>query len=238
MSTLRISHLLDQKVHAVDGEVGTIYDACFTDDTWRVEHLVLETGEYFHKRRLIMDPRLLLTKEATEDGKSSGEIRVAVTCADILASPDYMADPPISEQKAHDPLLHPRFLWFPKGDLVKLVARPMGAPSKDLEANEEKAREQGYNVHLQSFREVRGYSVYAAAEVKTSDDHEKACIGHVDDFKMSCHDQQIVQVVINTGVGKKEGALALQPRDVDHIDWADVHIYLHRSRAELGLPVW
>lgn len=235
MSTFQLSHLLDQKVRAIDGQVGTVCDAYFSDDLWRVEHFVLQTGTYFESRKLIVDPRLvIMAVPAANDGKAR-EILLSATCAEILASPDYMVDPPVSEQKAHDPLLYPRFLWFPKGGLNKVVSRPMGAPEKDLEINEEKARALGYNPHLQSFREVRGYTVYAAEDEKTSDDHEKAVVGHVEDFVVTPEDQRIVQVLVSGNGGKSDRAMVLQPNDVEQINWADVHMYLRRSRAELGL---
>lgn len=237
MPTIRLSSLLDQKVLAIDGEVGKVYDAYFSDDLWRLEHFVLQTGTYFDSRKLIVDPRLVVMAVPVEKDLKAREILVSATCEEILASPDYMADPPISEQKAHDPLLHPRFLWFPKGGLGKVVSRPMGAPQEDLDVNEDRAREQGYNPHLQSYREVRGYSVYAAADEKTSDDHEKALVGHLEDFIMTSDDQRIVQVIVSTAAGKSDSAMVLQPHDVEHIDWADVHVILRRNRAELGLPV-
>jgi len=237
MPTIRVSSLLNQKVHAIDGEVGMVFDAYFSDDLWRVEHFVLQTGARFDSRKLIVDPRLVLMAVPAEHTETAREILVSATCAEIMASPDYMADPPISEQKAHDPLLHPRFLWFPKGGLGKVVSRPMGAPQKDMEVNEERAREQGYNPHLQSYREVRGYSVYAAADEKTSDDHEKSMVGHLEDLVVMIDDLRIVQVIVSTGTAKTASAMVLQPNDVEHIDWADVHVYLRRNRAELGLPV-
>ena len=237
MPTIRMSTLIDQHVHAIDGGVGTIYDAYFSDDLWRVEHFVIETGAYFDRRKLIVDPRIIVMDAPPGMEEKPKEILVSATCAEILASPDYMADPPISEQKAHDPLLHPRFLWFPKGGLAKMVSRPMGAPQEDLEVNEDKARAQGYNPHLQSYREVRGYSVYAADDEKISDDHEKALVGHLEDFIMTSDDQRIVQLIVSTGTAKTDSAMVLQPNDVEQINWADVHMYLRRSRAELGLPV-
>jgi hypothetical protein len=62
-------------------------------------------------------------------------------------------------------------------------------------------------------------------------------VGHLEDFIMTSDDQRIVQVIVSTGTAKTDSAMVLQPNDVEQINWADVHMYLRRSRAELGLPV-
>jgi len=236
MSTVSMSSLLDRNVFAADGEVGTLHDIYFSDDTWRVEHFILQTGHYFQSRRLIMEPRLVLPEAGHGGGGAPSDIRLDATRKEILASPDYLTDPPVSEQRAHDPALHPRFLWFPTGDTTKIVLRPLGAGEEAMKGNEAETIARGLNPHLQSFREVRGYAVHPSVDADDEETADRTCIGHVDDLLIRVDDLRIEQVIIDTGHGRSD-ILSVQPGDVKRIDWADVHLYLRRTRAELGLPV-
>jgi len=212
-------------VHALDGEVGSLSDVYFSDDNWNVAHLILETGHHFKKRKLMINPDLVFV------GSSSlhGDLNVNATCDDILHSPEYMSDPPVSEQKGHDPALHPRFLWFPTGDSTKVVSRPLGAGADALAIDESKARAQGHNPHLRSFCEVRGYAVYQTAELED-------CIGHVADFAITAENEQIKQIVVDQCGPNAGELLYVLPGDIDCIDWATVRVFLNRSRVELGIP--
>lgn len=229
MPIYRASSLLGRKISTSDGEVGTLHDVHFSDHTWLVEHLIVETGTYFRNRRLIVDQSLILPAVDLSDPAARGEIRLDATQDSILASPDYATNPSVADQKANDPRLQTRLLWMPAGDSTKLVSRPMGARPEDLEVNEAESYERGHDPHLRSFREVRGYAVYASG---TSD----GVLGHVTDLMIMSESHAIVQMLINTGTGPKD-ELAVQPSDVDRIDWADVHVYLHRTHAELNVPV-
>ncbi len=230
MPIYRASSLLGRKISTSDGEVGTLYDVHFSDHTWLVEHLIVETGTYFHHRRLIVDPSLILPAIEPFDPAAPGEVLLDATRDAILASPDYATDPSVADQKANDPRLHPRFLWMPAGDSTKLVSRPLGAPAEDLEVNDAEAFARGHNPHLRSFREVRGYAVYASGT-------SEVVLGHVKDLMVMSESHSIVQMLINMGNGLPEDELAVQPCDVDRIDWADVHVYLHRTHAEMDVPV-
>ena len=237
MTTIRMSSLLDRNIIASDGAVGALYDIYFSDDTWVVEHIILQTGAFFESRRLIMDPGLLLAESGIDGGSTTSDILVATTRKEILASPDYMADPPVSEQRSHDAALHPRFLWFPTGDMTKVVLRPLGADEDALTGSSETSIAEGHNPRLQSFREVRGYAVHTATGEEDGEQKDLACIGHVADLLFTPGNQHIEQVIIDTGHGPTRDELMVQPSVVRSIEWADVHMYLRLTRAELGLAV-
>jgi len=225
----RLSSLLGRKLIASDGEIGEVNDFYFDDNAWRLAYLVVHTSSEFDGRRLLMDPQWIVLPSTASDASATGAIRVDATCAEILASPDYTEDPPVSEQKAHDERLHPRFLWFPRLDGGKLALRPMGAPAEDLAVDEEEAREKGHNPHLRSFVEVRGYAVLAAGVVEE-------VVGHVLDLAVSECGPEVTQILINTGLGQSGDILTVEPEDVGRIDWHDLRVHLHRSHAELTLP--
>jgi sporulation protein YlmC with PRC-barrel domain len=232
MSSYRMSSLLGRKVHASDGEVGTLHDIYFSDDAWLVEHMIVQTGTYFRRRRLLVPPQLIVLDEDRPDVPKITDVFVNATCEEILASREYTDAPSVSDQRAIDPRLHPYFLWFPKVEAAKTVLRPMGAGEKDLEVNEAEVRGRGHNPHLQSFLEVRGYAVYkSGADIAEEADE---LIGHVQEFVVSSANQHIQQVLIDTVDGSKNETMIVEPQDIEEINWANVHLYLRRTHDESG----
>lgn len=228
MSSYRIASLLGCTVLASDGKVGTLHDVYFSDESWALSYWVLETGTYFHDRKLLMGPALMTLPDMKVMCDTPMTINVRATRAEVLASPDYMDDPSVSDQKAHDPRLHPFFLWFPKFDGSKIASRPMGAPPDLLANNQAEADRLGHNTHLRSFVEVCGYAVH------TLDGGEEK-IGHVLDMEFSEHDQRLTQLLINTGLGRSGGLLLVEPKDVQLIDWSDLRLHLRLTQAEMGV---
>jgi len=106
----------------------------------------------------------------------------------------------------------------------------MGAPPDDLALNHEESRRLGQNSHLRSFLEVRGYAVH------TLDGGEEK-IGHVLDMEFSEHDQQLTQILINTGFGRMGELLVTTPSDVERIDWSDLRLHLRLTYADMGVAV-
>lgn len=228
MSMYRMSSILGRKVMAVDGEVGTLQDFYFSDETWKVVHFVVQTGTYFRGRRLIMHPSLVISGTIPNDKHKLENIQVRATCDEVLASPDYMDDPSVSDQKSHDSRLHPHLLWFPTFDFSKVALRPMGATQESLDVNHAEVLQLGQNPCLQSFREVRGYAVLAEEPVDT-------IIGHVLDLLVMGDNHSIEQVLINTGPAHLGDLMIVRPTHIKRIEWSSLHVYLSRTLFELGI---
>lgn len=228
MSTYPIASLLGRKLTATDGEIGAIHDVYFSDASWRVEHIVIQTGSRFRSRQLLLDPKLLHPDHEAAEFERPGVISLDAPRSALLHAPGPSSDPPVTEQKAHHPRLHPYLLWMPAGDATKLVSRPRGAATQDLAEEDEEARAHGYNPHLRSLREVRGYAPHLVGDRRTT-------IGHVFDFVATHEDHHIVQVLLHTRDASGMHDLATPPENVQHIDWADVCLYLYHAPEAAAL---
>lgn len=228
MSTYALSSLLGRKVSTTDGDVGAIDDVYFSDSEWCLEHVVVKTTSRYSGRRLLMNPELISTQNATPDATGSAAILLDATRDILLGCPDASADPPVVEQKAHHPRLYPYLLWMPTGDSTKLVQRPLGGAAEDLREDDAEAEAHGYNPHLRSLAEVRGYGVKV--------DGNDAKIGHIEDLIARQEDHQIVQILLRVRDGQGNHDIALAPEDVQHIDWSQVTVFLHRAPEGVVLP--
>ena len=49
-------HVKDFTIHAVDGEIGSVVDIYFDDETWAIRYLVVDTGGWLGGRRVLISP--------------------------------------------------------------------------------------------------------------------------------------------------------------------------------------
>ncbi len=79
-------------VKALDGEVGVVADFIIDDDTWEIKFLVVDTGNWFSGKKVLLSPSWI--KEIDWEDSS---IVVKATINDIKNSPEYDHGKPISE---------------------------------------------------------------------------------------------------------------------------------------------
>ena len=166
-----INSLNESLVNATDGEIGRVKDVYFDDAAWAVRYLVVETGTWLARRKVLISPYSLVVPIV--DGRA---IDVSLTRAQVKGSPTIDTHKPVSRQheRAHLSYYgHPEYwsgsgLW---GDQPCPAASSV-APRlfereelSDLLANPDDS-------HLRSAARVTGYHVQAA----------DGGIGHVDDF--------------------------------------------------------
>jgi hypothetical protein len=51
-----ISDLHGSAVHASDGDIGSVNQAYFDDESWGVRYLVVETGNWLNDRQVLVSP--------------------------------------------------------------------------------------------------------------------------------------------------------------------------------------
>jgi hypothetical protein len=159
-------------VLAGNREVGKVHDFYFHDDTWLIRYLVVETGHWLARRKVLITPGAL--------GKphwAGFNFPVALTPEQIEKSPDIDTEKPVSRQQETD--LHNHYGWpfywvdpgpgawppfMPLGPLPAACASPHALP--------EEKKDKKADPHLRSAREVTGYHIHAS-------DGE---MGHVEDF--------------------------------------------------------
>ena len=136
ISTLSLEH---HAVHAIDGDIGRVYDMCFDDEQWKVRHIVVSAGPWLRRRRVLLPLASLRAFDTMHH-----ELHITLTKAQVEASPDIRTDEPVSRQHEASLLRYYGFPYYWHGPAI----------------NEFMNWEGTGDPHLRSAREVTGYFVH------------------------------------------------------------------------------
>ena len=136
ISTRSLEHYA---VHAMDGDIGRVYDVWFDDEQWTVRHAVVSTGHWLRRRRV-----LLPLASLRQFNDTRRELDVTLTKAQVEASPDIRTDQPVSRQHEASLFRYYGFPYYWHGPAI----------------NESMNWEGTGDPHLRSAREVTGYFVH------------------------------------------------------------------------------
>lgn len=157
--------LQNYKLQARNGDVGTVYDFYFDDESWAIRYLIADTGNWLRRKRVLILPAAL-----GEPNWETKTLTLTITKQQIEDSPSVDMDKPVSRQKEEE--LFQYYGWPPYW-LAPTTMFTGPGPRTAVELREN-AEDQVPNrdTHLRSIREVIGYRI----------DASDGDIGHVDDF--------------------------------------------------------
>ena len=215
----RLNRLSGGAVHAVDGDVGSIQDFYFDDDTWTVRYLVVDTGKWLPGRRVLIPLWALHAPEWTE-----ARIPVRLTRDEVKHSPDVNTHKPVSRATEAAALAYYGYpfywsgpaLWGPAVSPGPIAAmpRPVTAPIvKD-----------DRDTHLRSCREVTGYHIHAR-------DGE---IGHVDDFVIDGETWRIDHLLVDTSNWIGGRSILLSPTSIEGISLPQRQVQVALTREAVA----
>jgi uncharacterized protein YrrD len=203
-------------VIAVDGEIGSLADAYFDDERWKLRYLVVDIGRWLPGHKVLVAPQAMV-----QDDESV--MRLALTRDEVRRSPGIDADPPFSallEQaraRDHEPRYSGPFLW----GFMPVAAPPAEGPHNSDPSVMPENR--AAHAHLRSACEVAGYRIRAA-------DGE---IGHVADFIIDDADWTITGVVVDTGKWLSGKRVVVPPEAIEAIDAQAQTVRVRLSRQEI-----
>jgi hypothetical protein len=168
-----ITQLKGLTIRAKDGEIGTLDQFYFDDESWAIRYLVVNTGGWLSGRFVLVSP--IAIRQADWQSK---RLDVALTKKQIEDSPPIDTQKPVSRQ--HEALYmgyygYPYYWGAP--NLWGLASYPGGMVVEreavtEAEALQARAGKESADSHLRSTDEVTGYHIEA----------EDGAIGHVKDF--------------------------------------------------------
>jgi len=224
-----IQRLYGQPVIARDGEIGNIKDCYFDDEAWGVRYLVVETGNWFDTRQVLISPYSF-----EPNNQVSGSIKLDLTRQQVKDSPEVDTHRPVSRQHEIDYLDYygyptywdGAFLW---GMSELPTSRSMGTTTggrSDTNVgrfeHEEDARTE--DTHLRSTRAVSGYRIQAA----------DGGIGHVDGFVFDDAAWVIRDLIVDTRSWWPGGdQVLIATRWLNHIDWIGSSVSTPLTRDEV-----
>jgi len=224
-----IESLYGNPVMARDGEIGSVDEAYFDDEAWGVRYLIVETGSWFDKKRVLISPYSF-----ERNIPNSGTIKVDLTRQQIKDSPGIDTHKPVSRQHEIDYLGYYGYPAYWGGAYVwgmgayptlgSMAAGPgveIDSPMRRLEHEEDACTE---DTHLRSTRAIRGYGIEA----------EDGGIGHVHGFVFDDAAWVIRYLIVDTRnwwPGGKEVLIAT--RWLNHIDWIGSTVSTQLTRDEI-----
>lgn len=202
-----IKDILGFRIAAKDGEIGTVKDFYFDDETWTVRYLIVKTGAWL-SREVLISPEAVID-HSWEDGTFS----VGITKEQVRESPDIDTDKPVSrQQEAELANFYPwQSYWgtgfYPGG--VWGIMEP--TPRIDLRLIKEGDYTENSHEdrHLRSSKAVTGYHIHA----------EDGDVGHVTNFIFDDRSWQIAYLLVDTHnwIGGKKLLIAV--KHIQNVEW-------------------
>jgi sporulation protein YlmC with PRC-barrel domain len=215
-------------IHATDGDIGSVRDVFFDDTSSMVRYFVVDTGSWLPGRRVLLAPAAVGTID--HQGQA---ITTAMTRRQVEESPGVETDQPVSRQQEEQLYRHYGWdpYWYgataygaaPYWGGMGLAAVPPAVPESTVEHELAAAGRERGDPHLRSAREVSGYYVAAS----------DGDIGHVEDLLIDDDGWKIRQLVIDTRNWLPGKKVLVGPERLRSVDWADQHIVLDLTRAEV-----
>jgi hypothetical protein len=200
-------------VHATDGDIGRVVDFLVEDERWTIRYLVVETGTFFDRQRVLISPVSFGTV-----AWSSKRFELALTKDKVKNSPPVATDEPVSRQREWD--LY-RYYGYPYywgySGIWGVGAYPglLGAGEYYADSAERLEHAPG-DVHLRSISAIIGYHIQG----------KDASIGHLADFIVDDETWQLRYLVVDTSnwwLGKK---VLLAPEWATSVSWDERKIHV------------
>jgi sporulation protein YlmC with PRC-barrel domain len=229
-------------IGATDGDIGSVHDVYFDDQTWTIRYLVVDTGKWLPGRQVLISPM-----SVREADRSLQRLAVDLTRAQVEASPDIDTAQPVSRQQelalatyyGLAPYWEGPFRWgavpYPFGPITPALDAPIDPETRGVlreegfhnlgpEHFEARHRfQEGGDPHLRSARAIMGHYIRAT-------DGE---IGHVEDFLIDDRSWAVRYIIVDTRnwwPGKK---VLVSPEWVTDMDWRNATVAVNLTREQV-----
>ncbi len=209
-------------IRAQDGELGTVDECYFDDDTWAIRYLTVETGDWLAGRPVLISPISVIHTDV-----QARRLDVALTMKQVENSPDINTHQPVSRQHEVVYLSYYGYPYYWDGPHMWGEAFSPSAlgipPAASTGAMAGRIRTASADSHLHSTAAVKGYHIEAS-------DGE---IGHVDGFIIDDKAWAIRYIEVatqNWWPGKK---VLVSPAWIERISWQEEKVWVGLFRETI-----
>jgi len=223
----------DYSISALDGLIGEVKDYYFDDARWVIRYLVVETGDWFASRRVLISSAVI-----NEPNWSEKSIPAAITRDQVKNSPHIDTDKPVLRQHEIQHLEHYKLsrywsgsgLWGARAFSNAGLSKPGGDSSDEQyrHAEEElqcRATDKAPHpdAHLRSGNAVMRYRIEAA----------DGDIGHVQAILVDERTWAIRYFIVNTSNWWLGHEVLIAPQWIVEIDWATSKVVVPLKRQSI-----
>jgi sporulation protein YlmC with PRC-barrel domain len=215
-----VKGLSGYRILATDGEIGSVGDFLFDDETWTVRYLVVETGNWLSRRDLLVSPTAL----GQPDWRAH-LLPVSLTREQVEKSPEIDTHPPVSRQQETEVTNYFGWPIYWGAGAGAISPGVVGAYTEADEASAAEAAdtEPAADPHLRSALEVIGYDIEAS----------DGDMGHVDDFLIDDEDWTVRHLVVELGTWWPGKKVVIEPQAVREVRWEDRRVHVDMPRTEV-----
>lgn len=231
----RIGDLLSYTIGATDGDIGSVDDVYFEDDTWTTRYLVVNAGSWLVGRHVLIPPGAIQRIDGVAE-----RVVTDLTREHVKNSPGMDTQRPVSRQYEADLYGYYGYPYYWTGPYRwGLVAYPYagpyppaasyppggaGTPARSAVADELAAREAaGENSRLRSARDVSGHGIQAT-------DGE---LGHVEDYLMDDHEWAIRYLIVDPRNWWPGAHVLISTEWITAVHWNDSTVEVSVDKASV-----
>jgi hypothetical protein len=210
-------------IRATDGEIGTVDEFYFEDETWAIRYLTVDTGGWLGGRQVLISP---ISVVGVPDWQAK-RLDVALTKKQVENSPDINMHQPVSRQHeiAYFGYYGYPFYWG-GSDLWGAAPNPAGLAipiPASTEAMADSVADGSADSHLRSAQEVKNYSLEAI-------DGE---IGTVDGFIVDDEAWAIRYIEVATRTWWPGKKVLVSPAWAERVSWEGSKVYVSLKREAI-----
>ena len=208
-------------IQATDGELGTVDQFYFDDETWAIRYLTVETGGWLGGRQVLISPFSILHTDW-----SAKRLDVALTKKQVQNSPDINTHQPVSRQHEAEYNRYYGYPYYWGGPYMwgpAYYPAGLAIPTASTEALAGSIHEESPDSHLRSTEGITGY------HVETTDGE----IGHVDGFVLDDEAWAIRYIEVATRNWLPGKKVLVSPAWIDRVSWPESRVYVALSREAI-----
>jgi sporulation protein YlmC with PRC-barrel domain len=203
----RLQTLVEHSVIATDGEIGSVRDFLFDDQTWTIHYLVVDVKRWLTREEVVLPVTAI--KQLDWENKT---LHVQLTKEQVRQSPDVDTKEPVSRQQ--EIAMQDYF-----GKLAYWVDRRSPMTSSMPTGMEYPVHTKG-DLHLRSISNLEGYKVWGT-------DGE---LGRMEDFILDEASWHLGYLEVKAGEWLLCRPVLVPTRWVKSISWAHRRVNLHHTR--------
>jgi hypothetical protein len=202
-----LNAFIGSPVEATDGEIGSVRNFLFDDQSWKVRYLVVDVGNWL-KRRDVVLPITALDRP----DRANRSCHVHLTKEQVRNSPDVDAEKSVSRQQeiAMRDYFGPLASWVDSEFGISSMPTGMKYPLHTPEV-----------LHLRSTSHMLGYYVWA-----TDGD-----FGILEGFIMDEASWHLGYLNVKSGDWLQNRSVLVPTRWVQSVSWAEFRIHLHHTKS-------